>query len=384
MSDFLPSPDEMTLTVGNATIGPWQSVAVTRSVETCPNSFVFTASDPFPDNAGEIIAPPGSPCQVNIGKDVVVTGYVDRYDTSIGPRRHDVLIQGRGMCEDLLDCSADLFSAASAAIGGMINASSVLDLAQRLCKSFGITARSAVSDLGPTIPSFQVASGETPYEIIERAARYAGFLVYEDQNGNLVLDRGGTTSMASGFTAPGNIESARAERSLDGRYSSYCMLWHPIAQLSDLSPLVNNRAFANDPSVPRFRPKILVSEQYAPSYDIAQARANWELARARGRSQAISLTCDSWRDSAGKLWQPNSLAVIDAPALKLVGQQWLIGTVTYRKDMSGTHADLVLMPPEAFNPQPNPLVLFDPMLTQPVPTTQTPATPGGNLPSGGP
>lgn len=111
--------------------------------------------------------------------------------------------------------------------------------------------------------------------------------------------------------------------------------------------------------MPRYRPLIKASLQYMPGEDFAKLFANWEYARRIGRSQAINLTCDSWRDTAGMLWQPNRLAPIDAPALKITNAQWIIGTVTFRKDQSGTHADLALMPPDAFNPEPSPIYLFD-------------------------
>jgi prophage tail gpP-like protein len=43
----------------------------------------------------------------------------------------------------------------------------------------------------------------------------------------------------------------------------------------------------------------------------------------------------------------------------LVNKDWLISTVTFRKDQSGTHADLVLMPPRAFEVQPSTLNPWD-------------------------
>jgi prophage tail gpP-like protein len=64
-----------------------------------------------------------------------------------------------------------------------------------------------------------------------------------------------------------------------------------------------------------------------------------------GRSRAVTLTTDSWRDSDGKLYAPNSLVPVNLPSLKIVGQSWLISEVTYRKGENGTQCDLVLMPP---------------------------------------
>ena len=187
-----------------------------------------------------------------------------------------------------------------------------------------------------------------------------------------MLDRVGTEKHASGFSLPGNVEAIRAEQSVDQRYSEYLIVWFGVDQLADLTDLANRRANKKDDTLGEFRLKIIVSEQVAPPRDATEAaaakagddvialqRANWECARRIGRSQAAEISCDSWRDAKGLLWTPNRLAPIEAPKADITGAQWVIGTVTYRKDMSGTHADLILMPPHAFDPDPNPLNLFD-------------------------
>src|SRR4029077_14638411 len=89
--------------------------------------------------------------------------------------------------------------------------------------------------------------------------------------------------------------------------------------------------------------------------------ANWEFARRIGRSQAVTLTVDNWRDSAGTLWAPNALAPVNLPALKLAPPgPWLISECSFIKSADrGTVAELVLMPPEAFLPQPDIQYPFD-------------------------
>jgi prophage tail gpP-like protein len=290
-----------------------------------------------------------------------------------------------------VDCSADSVNDPGLR-GAQLNCANLLDLAQRLCKAYGITARSAVADPGVAIPGITVMIGETPYQIIESAARYAQFLVYEDERGALVLDRVGTTMHASGFTLPGNVGAISAEQSVDGRFSEYLVVWSGVDQVSDLGALANRRANKTDNTLGEHRLRIIVSEQIAPAPGealstiqndvIAEQRANWECARRIGRSQAASITCDSWRDRKGNLWTPNWLATINAPAADISNATWIIGSVTFRKDMSGTHADLILMPPDAFNPDPNPLNLFDAMLALSPQTSQAPAPPSSNGGSG--
>jgi prophage tail gpP-like protein len=381
-------PDDVTIQVGSNRFVGWQNVSITRSCESMPNNWSLTASAEFLQGAALAGTRPGQPCLIYIGSDLVITGKIDRRSIPIDARNHQVTLSGRGITRNLVDCSADLLNDPGIR-GGQINGANALDVATKLCKAYGITARSAVADLGIAIPSFQVPLGETPYQIIESVARYAGYLVYEDVFGRLVLDRIGTSQHASGFTLPGNVEAINGERSVDGRFSTYVVVYSGVDQTADLGGLANRRATILDDTLGEYRLRIIVSEQIAPTPAgqqtidndaIAKQRANWEKARRIGRSQGASITCDSWRDSNGTLWTPNWLATIDAPAADISNATWIIGSLTFRKDMSGTHTDLILMPPDAFRPEPNPLNLFDAELTNAPQTSQAPAPPSTSTP----
>jgi prophage tail gpP-like protein len=115
-----------------------------------------------------------------------------------------------------------------------------------------------------------------------------------------------------------------------------------------------------DKDVPRFRPLIVYSEQTQYGQYTCMQRATWERNRRWGRSQAVTLTCDSWRDSAGTLWAPNCFATINLPALKIVAKTWIIAEVTFNRNAeNGTAAALTLMPKRAFDVEPSPLELYD-------------------------
>jgi prophage tail gpP-like protein len=368
--------DEVSIEIGSDKLVGWEGVSITRSAESFPNAFVLAAAEAYPNDPKRMIADPGKAgvVKVKIGADLVVTGYVDRYDIRTAVTSHEVAISGRGLCCDLVDCSADLLG--MGLVGAFISATDMLDLATKLLTPFKLKVRLVGDDKGRSIPGFQVALGETSYEILERVARYSGFLLYEDAEGVLVIDRVGTKEMGSGFTEPGNIEAAASSLSIDQRFSEYTVVWNTVAQYSDINPIGNQRTPPiKDETMPRKRPRIIVSEQVTPDFDFAKERANWEMARRIGRSQAMQITCDSWRDTKGELWQPNRLATIRAPAHKLGEVKWIIGSVTYRKDHSGTHADLLLMPPDAFKPEPSPLQLWDRQIMEGVQQSQAPKPP---------
>ncbi|MFC0407912.1 phage baseplate assembly protein [Roseomonas elaeocarpi] len=350
--------DDVTLVVAGQAFGGWQQIRVTRGIERMPSDFDIVLTELYPGQASQIPATPGQSCSLRIGADTVVTGYIDRYSPGMAPERHDVRIQGRGKCQDLVDCSAGIRKDGS--FSAQISAGTALKIAQDLADPFGITVSRLHDEAGSTIPQFNLNLGETPFEIIDRVSRYRKLLAYEAADGNLILAQVGQESMASGFTEGVNIEEAASSFAMDGRFSSYDVVWTSTDSLRQVRDATtgtngNTHGHAADSTVPRFRPRVIVSEQIVDGRDIGQDRAEWEMNRRNGRSQSITLTCDSWRDSAGRLWEPNTLAPIVAPHLKLPNMRWVIAEVTYRRGEDGTHADLTLMPPEAFQIQPSTL-----------------------------
>jgi prophage tail gpP-like protein len=331
----------------------WKAIRVTRGVERVPSDFDLAVTEEFPGQAARIDVQPGQACQIKIGGDIAVTGWINRYVGADGPQASDVRIMGRSLCQDLVDCSALV-------AGSQISGASALSLAQQLAAPFNVTV-TALSGAGPVIPQFNVNLGESPFEIIERVARYAGFLVYDGPDGNLVLSQVGQQQHASGFVEGQNVQASSASFADDQRFSHYYAAVMSVDRLQDLGTGGNLIGLVTDTTVARYRPRVIVSSQMINGRHLAIALANWEKARRIGRSQAVSLTADSWRDRAGTLWTPNANAPVWLPARKLTPSvPWVIAEVSYILDAErGTVADLTLMPPEAFTPAPSTLQLFD-------------------------
>nr|WP_051551792.1 hypothetical protein [Acetobacter persici] len=101
----------------------------------------------------------------------------------------------------------------------------------------------------------------------------------------------------------------------------------------------------------RSRPLLIPVELGDADYAVAKQRVQWEVARRYGRSQVIDVVCDSWRDGSGKLWTPNTLVRIKRKSWQ-IGQIWLIAEVEFVRGEDGSRAQITLMPPEAFKPEP--------------------------------
>lgn len=343
--------DTLTLIVGNRTWTGWQRVAVTRSMDTVPATFDIQVTERYPTGL-EIAIKAGDPCQVKIGGDLVITGYVDRYTAAISGTDHSVRISGRSKSQDLVD-SAALVQLEGQPPGFQMMGGSALTIAQTLAKPYGVSVTS-IAGPGTNIPQFNINLGETAWEIIDRVTKISKLVCYDMPDGSLMMARAGAEQMASGLAQGGNVENATVTLSMDQRFSEYeAHLLSTMVYGNDTG--VNAPGLGKpvkDEGVPRFRKRYVISEQTMMGTPIAYDRAVWERNRRLGRSQAVTITCDSWRDAAGALWAPNHLAPIRIPVLKLPDASWLIAAISYTRDETGQHAIITLMPREAFDPEP--------------------------------
>ena len=351
-----------TATARAATLLP--SVRITAGVESCPREFTLGATENTPDGK-KIVARPGDPCEVYLGRDKVVTGYVNRWQGSINARAHTVQITGRGMCQDLVDCAAKW-------PGQQIVSTSVLSVAQELAGVFGIKVLGAsgptVGIPGPDrasriIPYSVLMLGETAWEVIDRMCKLSGLLAFEQADGSLLLAEGPSAAedaplvldvAGSGFEEGVNVEAASFTLSDDQRFSVHETYWfsfNPYLEGGDeMNRYINDIV---DPAIQRYRPHVIIAETGKEmSLEHAYNLGNWEAARRWGQGHRLHITTDSWRDGSGKLYRPFTLARVRIPSLKLDDVTWMISEVTYSKGDTGTACDLVLGPLEAFAMQP--------------------------------
>lgn len=352
-----PPSDDVTLLINGVVYGGWTEVRVTRGIERMPMDFEVALTDFFPLDDAKLQIKTGDAVVVKIGKNPVVTGYVDIVQIDMNPTRHAISVIGRSKCADLVDCSAEWR-------GGQIKGTSALDVASKLAQPYGITVDS-LDNAGPPIPQFNLVRGETAWQIIERICRFSQLIAFDDPDGNVLIGNIGTAKAASGFREGVNVKTAHLVLSQNQRYSQIQAYLNSMDVLDDVSPgggAGDLLRTADDKGVLRHRVKMIVAESAGGGIglNLAKARAQWEVSRRFGRSAVLRITTDSWRDKSGALYEPNTLADLDLPSWKIVGKTWMISEVAYHKSSTtGTTADIVLMTPDAFLPQPT--------ILQPVP-----------------
>lgn len=337
--------DDLSLSIGGQTIQGWTDIRVSRGIERCPSDFAIGMTELYPDEVAEVIITPGDPVVVSLGGDTVITGYVDRYTPSMSPTGHDIRVSGRSKCGDLVDCAAQW-------PGYQISNTNAFSMARKLAAYYDVDVRCDVSELR-LVNQFNLMLGETAFEVIERVCRWSALLAYDDTDGALILSRVGTNRAASGFAEGDNVQEAWVDYSADQRYATYKAFnqsTNLLGYLGDNGLLVDTET---DPNVKRPRLMVIIAESGDAGYETTKQRALWEAVRRAGRSMAVHIVCDSWRDSAGTLWTPNTLTAVSLPSLKLIAESLLITQVTYSRSADrGTTAEIDLMSPAAFVPEP--------------------------------
>jgi prophage tail gpP-like protein len=343
--------DELSLVINGKAIYGWDSIRVTRGIERLPSDFELVLMDYYPGSDEKQHVEAGQPCQVLLGDDPVVTGYIDIWSASVTKDNHQIRVTGRGKCQDLVDCSAQWPQ-------NVITSATALQIAQKLAQWYGIEVTSDVKDMQP-VPQFTLNWGESSQEIIDRIARWSGLLYYDTPNGNLFLTRVSDRVAASGVAQGKNIEQVDYQSSMNERFSEYSGLSMNVSGLSELSAGQGYQAVtiatAKDPEAEkmRYRNYVTIIESTLHTHGRQQEAINWEMNRRYGRSKVLKVIVDSWRDVNGTLWTPNTLIPINLPVFGLESEQWLLSEVSYsRNGDDGTRAELTLMPPAAFTVQP--------------------------------
>ena len=336
--------DRVELLIGGQLYAGWTKVGVTRAMDAAAGTFNLSVTDRWSENDRPWPITPGDACEVRIGGQTVITGYVDLVRPSYSAGSHSIEVQGRDKSADLVDCSAVHDPDEWRGID-------LLRLAQILAAPFGVTARAETS-VGEPFDLVKLQHGETALEALVRHAKMRKVLVMPDGRGGILLTRTGSRRAAVELVQGRNI--LEADGTLDGseRFSQYLVKGQAgYSEETDGEIEAHASASATDAGVTRYRPLLIVADTGANDAT-AQERATWEANTRLGRSAEAGITVQGWRQTPnGALWEPNTLIRVRSPWLRLDGEM-LIRQITMNKSGSGTTTKLDLVSPQAFEPEP--------------------------------
>ncbi len=365
---------DVRLKVNGRAFAGWKRVRVTRGIEAISGGFELSVSDKWNGQRGSWPIVEEDRCELSIGDDLVITGYVDRRRLSYDAQSHSFEVSGRDKAGALVDCSAVLSKWEFANLP-------VLTLVQKICEPFGITvaldtgtvprkitlktgknpgrvtsngATGKKSGLGvPNPPKrFSVNPGDSAFEVIDRLCRQAGLLPVSNGRGGLVLTRAGSARCETPLVEGQNILAASGEYDMSGRYARYIVTGqHPGSDEWSGEAVTTVRAEAIDENIQRGARVLLIRAECALTPKAAKNRAGWEAKIRAARGDAVSVTVQGWHTDAGSLWPVNSIVRIQSPLIAVNGEMLITQTV-FTLDEGGSTTEITLRRPDAYLPEP--------------------------------
>jgi len=337
-------PNVVSLLVESSKLIGWKTISISRSMDTLCSSFDFSMVDVWEGDPVELV--PNLPCSVSIDDTKMVTGYIDSVKIRTGRDSHIIQVHGRDKTADLVDCSA-------ANIPGSWKNVDVIRFFSDLIRPFGLAVTSNTS-LGEKIKDYTLASGEAPFEAIQKICKDRAFVALSDSEGDLYITNSGNLTATDKLIYGQNIISADVEYDFVNRYSLYKVK----GQKSGSGDSWGNSTTeiygeATDDAIDRYRPLVITADGQITN-SLANKRASWEAQTRAGRSGKLSVTIPTWRQSNGDLWDVNLLVSCDLPPFRITpDQKLLINEIEYKQDDSaGTTCTMKLIRSDAYSPEP--------------------------------
>lgn len=338
-----PEDEEIIVAINGTNYGGWKAAEVTRSMDSVCGGFSVEVFDRWESQSIPREIRPGDACQVLLGDEPVITGYVDVVRPSISDEEHKITVSGRDRTCDLVDSSAEIES--FEVFDQTLDA-----LAVMLCEPFGIDVK-VQTDVGNPFAKFAVQPGETVFACIERAAKRRGVLCTTDGEGNLVLSARGDFIAAGDAVVEGrNLLSGSAEYNHQDRFRDYKVHAQMPSFFDGASDPVHDQiGVARDTNMMRHRPLILTCESWADPADV-EIRAKNECAYRAGESSRVNIQVAGWRQSGGSLWRPRLKLPVTSSSLYIADNtELVVRTVRYTfSDGDGRKAELEMTRPDAY------------------------------------
>lgn len=339
MPDLARGDHKLHLVVGGRAWYGWKAARIQRGIEHCAGGFELELSELWHEDSRPPAARAGDRCELMIGTDPVITGWVDGAEVTLDAGTHSSRVSGRDATGDLVDCSAIRGS-------GQWRGLRIEQIAAQIAEPFGVRVTTDV-DTGKPLTTFALQEGETAFEAIERAARLRALLLVSDGVGGLLITRASDTRIGTELVMGENILAITVRSDWRDRYAVYFAKGQaPGSDFFNGPAASQMKAQAADPDVARHRPLVITD----PCPDVAASlveRVKWEAKVRAARSFEAEVMVQGWRHADG-LWQPNTRVMVRAPGVR-IETELLISRVEFSLDERGTRTVLGMTRPDAFS-----------------------------------
>jgi prophage tail gpP-like protein len=334
-------PNAVRLVVNDKEYGGWKSVSITAGIERQARDFDLSVTDRWP---GQTDIPrrirPGDLCEVFIGDDRILTGYVDATPINYDATQISVGVKGRSKTGDLVDCSA--INKPGSWAGAKIER-----IAADLAGTYGIkvtTQRDTGAALAHTIDQ-----GETVFESIDRMLKLRQLLATDDELGRLVfIDVGSAGTAKTSLKLGDNVKSAEAPLDYKDVYTEYICKGQRAGTDDDFGDTVAGESAAlTDTSVLSRRRVLLKKSSGQTDGGTAAQRVKYEQAHRKAKALETTYTVQGWRQADGSLWRHNMFVRVIDPVIGF-DDEFVISEITYSLSEDGQIAKIQVGPKDGY------------------------------------
>ena len=335
--------NEVRLLVNGVEHGGWKSVEITAGIERQVRDFTLSITSAWPGSDAQYgIARKvkrGDACQVYIGADLLVTGYVDGTPISYDADSVTVGVKGRSKTGDLVDCSA-INSPGSWA------SASIQRIAGDMAAIYGVKILTEVNT-GLPLPH-AIEQGESVFESIDRMLKLRQLLATDDGQGNLVFISVGSAGTARTALKTGeNILTASAP--LDGKdvYSEIICKGQRAGNDQDFGDAVAGESASLIDANASRRRVLLIKSSGQTDTGTATERVAFEMSHRKAKELETVYTGQGWRQANGDLWRHNQLVRVIDPIVGFDAEM-VVAEITYSLSDAGTICSLQVGPVDGY------------------------------------
>lgn len=321
--------DTVSLSVGGKIHTEWKSYEIDSDLMVPADAFNLTLA-PGTAALPEYVVE-GAAIQVRVGRDLVLTGFIDDISQQSAKGKHDISINGRDGAGQLLDCSAPIFSH---------RLQTLKNIATALVRDFGFISIRIDAKKTMLRERVSVEPGDSAWDALSHAAEANGLWPWFEPTGELVI--GGpdyTTAPVATLIqrvdgVGNNVEEVTVTRSCAERYSEITVLGQSPGTYLEPGD-IKIRGTASDTGVKQHRPRIVIDHDMENSA-MALTRAKKLIADARLNALSIEVTVKGHHTAHGVLWKPGQRVVLQFDRERINGIFFLMGRKLVRSRDGGT------------------------------------------------
>ena len=341
----------------------WELLRVNKSLDQICGTFQAQISDRLTEGGDEAVErwpiKRNAPCTIETSSgEVLLTAYAETITPAYNGRQHTIMISGRGITCDLVDCS--YIDEKREWIDETVKA-----IVEKICEPFDIVvavetnAAFQATDASKKLDRFEYNEGETAGATIQRACGLRALRAIDLGDGRITLLHSGDEQADDVLRSGINIKSARGTGSDRDRFGLYIVkassLDTDLTDEDDEEDFIEPEGREEDPAIfsatphdedKRFRPFVIQSNGVSTNAECKQ-QAEWIARQRAGDSREWQILTGGWEQSNGKLWPLNRKTLVVDPFMGLDGLM-LISALGFEFGRQGSQTKIGVSFPEKY------------------------------------